>query len=1342
MFMKTIKFFLTTISVLLCSVMANAHDFTIGGVFYNITSYADLTVEVTYQGSSSTYAKEYNGTVTIPSTVTYDGKTYKVTSIGEAAFGGCDGLDSVMIPEGVTSIGNYAFSQCTNLIFVTIPDGVTSIGKQAFISCYNLTSFVIPESVMSIGEDAFTECGNLTSIIVAQGNTTYDSRNNCNALIESKSNTLIKGCSATIIPETVTSIHDRAFHHCKLTHITIPSSIIIIGKEAFQHCDSLSSVTFSDGSQLKTIPERCFANCSSLSSIAIPNSITSIESYSFIGCYNLTYLTISSNLISIGAGSFFGCKKLSQITIPESLVSIGDDAFYYCSNLYTVINYSNLTFSKESSDYGGVAYYAKKVLNRPITVGDFQFCSSGEEYYLANYIGNDYGIVLPNSYNGKNYKIGDYAFYNYEIKSLCIGSGVISIGKESFTCVPTKVIWLTNTPPTNYAIVKGNIHYVSNDQYTNLDNVIIYPYLSSLFTVDGVKYVPISPSDRTCNVIDCEYDSTSLFINIGETISFQGIAMRVMEIMPYTCSGNNQICKVFISHSGSIGEQAFSNCDNLVTIEVSNKGDIGAQVFYDCNNIKTINISNQGHIKEKAFYNCNNIENIKIANNGDIAQLTFYNCRNIKTLSISNDGKIHQEAFHNCDTLEFAHINNTGDIENYAFHKLGCVKKMIVSNQGNVKDMAFRNCGKVDTLIITSDGNIGNEAFYASGIQYLYVNNIGSIGDEAFEGCTILNSVILGDSVKSLGIDAFRGCYELKEIIIPSSIEVIGKSCFYDCVSLESAVLGDRVRELNDSTFYQCKKLQEIVIPSSVETIGAYCFYDCSNLKRAIINNNLKIIKSSAFRRCASLSEINLPKSITSIASYVFKDCSQLSNVIIEDRTTVLKLGSNNSSPLFADCPLDSVYIGGQIVYNTSQNYGYSPFYRNNSLRTIVITNQEEQIYENEFYGCSNLKNVMIGDGVKSIGNYAFSGCSSLKSFSFGNKMESIGIEAFSDCATLVSITSNAIVPPICGANALDDINKWSCVLKVPQNYKIAYQAADQWKEFFFIEDVVEVKKYAVTYMVDNEIFATDSLAVGESIVPIAEPTKKGYTFSGWSNIPETMPAENVTVTGTFTPNTYIITYIVDEEIFAMDTVTYGDSISPIAEPTKEGYTFSGWSEVPEIMPAEDLVVTGSFVRNTYTITYVVDSVVYATDSITYGDTIALLDEPTQEGYTFSGWSDAPVTMPAEDIIIEGTFNVNYYALKYIVDNEPFATDSLAYGDTIRLREEPQKVDFEFSGWSEVPETMPAHDVEVYGNFIFTSITDVKVDSEQSQKVVEDNQLFIILPNGKKFNIMGQEVRN
>ena len=108
--------------------------------------------------------------------------------------------------------------------------------------------------------------------------------------------------------------------------------------------------------------------------------------------------------------------------------------------------------------------------------------------------------------------------------------------------------------------------------------------------------------------------------------------------------------------------------------------------------------------------------------------------------------------------------------------------------------------------------------------------------------------------------------------------------------------------------------------------------------------------------------------------------------------------------------------------------------------------------------------------------------------------------------------------------------------------------------------------------------------------------------------------------------------------------------------------------------------------------------------------------------------------------VIDGYFSVNYYAINYIVDNEPFATDSIAYGTIIELREEPIKEGYKFSGWSEAPETMPAHDVEIYGNFIFSSVTDVKIDPKQSQKVLENNQLFIIRPDGKKYNTIGQEL--
>ena len=179
----------------------------------------------------------------------------------------------------------------------------------------------------------------------------------------------------------------------------------------------------------------------------------------------------------------------------------------------------------------------------------------------------------------------------------------------------------------------------------------------------------------------------------------------------------------------------------------------------------------------------------------------------------------------------------------------------------------------------------------------------------------------------------------------------------------------------------------------------------------------------------------------------------QLSELCFLVKDSSLSLGSNGGSPLFADCPLDTVYIGQNITYPTSSNKGYSPFYRNTSLRSIHITNKETEISANEFYGCENLKNVRLGDGITTIGDWAFSGCSSIEYFLFGKSTKEIGKETFSDCTAMTKLISRAANPPTCGDQALDDINKWNCTLEVPFGSLTAYQAAPQWKEFFFMEE-------------------------------------------------------------------------------------------------------------------------------------------------------------------------------------------------------------------------------------------------------------------------------------------------
>ncbi len=243
------------------------------------------------------------------------------------------------------------------------------------------------------------------------------------------------------------------------------------------------------------------------------------------------------------------------------------------------------------------------------------------------------------------------------------------------------------------------------------------------------------------------------------------------------------------------------------------------------------------------------------------------------------------------------------------------------------------------------------------------------------------------------------------------------------------------------------------------------------------------------------------------------------------------------------------------------------------------------------------------------------------------------------------------------------------------------------------------INKYKLIYKVDGEVYKTLSYDYGATITPEPAPTKEGYTFSGWSEIPATMPAHDVTVTGTFTINKYKLIYKVDGAEYKSYELEYGAKITPEPEPTKEGYTFSGWSAIPETMPAHDVTVTGSFAINKYKLIYKVDGTEYKSYELEFGAKITPEPEPTKEGYTFSGWSEIPATMPAHDVTVTGSFTKGAYKLTYMVDGEVYKTISYDYGAAITPEPAPMKVGYTFSGWSEIPATMPAHDVTITGTF-------------------------------------------
>lgn len=369
--MKQIKLtFLLIVLISMVGVRAFAYDFEVVNadgktIYYKKES--ETEVAVTFYGPYSGYGNKYTGNIVIPETITYNSKTYSVIGICDMAFWECKSLTSVTIPNNVTSIGSSAFNTCTGLTTVNFGNGLISIGNTAFGGCTSMTSINIPQSVVSIGNAAFGDCSSLTSIIVESGNSTYDSRNNCNALIETASNTLITGCKNTVIPNTVTSISNYAFQNCNgLVSVIIPNSVTNIGHLAFSGCSNLTSVSIPYS--VTSIGGSVFDGCSSLMSInvesgntiydsrnscnaiietasntlitgckntIIPNTVTAIGGSAFFGCSGLTSISIPNSVTNIGESAFRN-SGLVFVTIPNSVSSIGLQAFYSCSNLSTI----------------------------------------------------------------------------------------------------------------------------------------------------------------------------------------------------------------------------------------------------------------------------------------------------------------------------------------------------------------------------------------------------------------------------------------------------------------------------------------------------------------------------------------------------------------------------------------------------------------------------------------------------------------------------------------------------------------------------------------------------------------------------------------------------------------------------------------------------------------------------------------------------------------------------------------------------------------------------------------------------------------------------------------------
>jgi len=551
----------------------------------------------------------------------------------------------------LVEIADYAFYYCRGLTSVEIPNSVKTIGDRAFYMCTGLTSVVIGNSVMSIGYEAFADCSGLkksaypdnipnpfsTGIAFAysaQGTTIED------GVIFDRAKTTIYFAPVTLsgeytIPESVTSIDQYAFYYCtKLTSVVIGNSVMSIGYSAF-------------------------ANCSGLKKSAYPDNIPNPFSYGRAIAYSAQETTIEDGVIFDQAKTtlYFAPATLAgEYTVPSTVKTIADNAFSYCEDITYVRMPATLSSIGKNAFLGCRLY-------------DFTIPNAVKSFDMATLSGNP-------------------------LKSLTVGSGVTQIsGAAYFLNGIEKIFWLGNNPPEGcYSFNNTIVNFVSNDQY-EFGNQILYPFLSSMFDVEGIVYVPVSPSERTCNVVDYFYAPSNAVFSVPPTVTNKGIQLKVIDV----------------------GAYAFYHHDYLTDITLDNNGVIDDYAFYNCIKLQSVTFGNNiPEIKNHTFENCEVLK--KVENSPaliSIGEWAFSGCVGMEYFSVGDKAtSFGEEAFSDCTGLT--------EFYSYAATPPVCGKQAL-------DDIIKWNC----KLYVP----IGSETLYASAPQwkdFFYIDGVESGIDTIF----------------------------------------------------------------------------------------------------------------------------------------------------------------------------------------------------------------------------------------------------------------------------------------------------------------------------------------------------------------------------------------------------------------------------------------------------------------------------------------------------------------------------------------------------------------------------------------------------------------------------------
>ena len=689
--------------------------------------------------------------------------------VGDKMFFGLSQLKKIIFPANVTTIGedsdsgggpdynygSYAVARCINLEEVEFPTALEKIGAKAFERCIRLKKVALPEGVEYLCSYAFMNCDALTSVSIPS-TLSYSS--------SSSNGYTFWGCdnlTEVSLAEGITELNFGMFQRCKsLISIKLPQSLTKINN-AFVDCSGLTSINIPN----KVTSTGDFSGCSSLTTVVIPEGVTSIGS--FANCTNLTSITLPSTLTSFG--SFSNCTSLESIELPDAITELPDYpyAFQGCTKL------KSIKLPQKLNIINGHA---------------FEGCSS-----LAT-------IELPNRVT----TLGAYAFLNCTaLTSIDLPRGIYSIEEKTFSgCTALKSV---SFPKDLQSIKKYAFDECSSLETVEIPgNVLAIEY--NAFANCGIKHLVLGEGISKIN--------DNVFNNCAQLSTIQ-FPSTMVHISGFSNTGLTEIN--FPGSVQKIGTNAFSNCKNLTKIDLSKCAALDSiynQAFLECKSLETV-ILPQGlkGLGKSAFEECNKLKYLTLSSTLDtIHTRTFYNCDSLRTVIIPEGVKrINASAFYSCDSLTTLTLPSTlEDLGADVFAEAGLTKVTIPEGITTLPAGAFRECRKLESVILPSTltkiearengwdsgafyncislktinfpqalTSIPSYTFYGNSLESIELPGVTEIANYAFQGCSKLEHVIFSSKLTTIGANAFNGC-AFTSLELPASLKTIGEQAFYN----------------------------------------------------------------------------------------------------------------------------------------------------------------------------------------------------------------------------------------------------------------------------------------------------------------------------------------------------------------------------------------------------------------------------------------------------------------------------------------------------------------------------------------------------------------------------------